>query len=128
MIPNPQTRTPLTFVSSVLCEYVPAGTPATLREVDLVLLSRLRPHYDSKSTALHSATLRLTSLFQSTAQQIIYGMQEAVICAESSVVRDLLEAGRIVSPSLGKSDDNPLVLPYSKEDVEIILSHCFFPA
>ena len=55
----------------------------------------------------------------------VYGVREAAVCADSPVIRDLLHAGRVIDPFLGKSDKSPLVLPYSEEDVELILSYRF---
>ena len=52
---------------------------------------------------------------------------EVSICRESPVIRDLLLAGRINNPSLGKRNCSPLVLPYSKSDIELILSYRFGP-
>lgn len=56
---------------------------------------------------------------------MIYRVWEVSLCEQSQTIRGLLETGRAVNPSLGKSDDFPLVLPYNQEDVELILSHCY---
>lgn len=52
-------------------------------------------------------------------------MRESDLCTESPKIRQLLETAREGNQSVGRFDDNPLVLPAAREDLDVLWDYRF---